>query len=81
MYIIQRNLTKLLIRQAQRNFAVSLLQNIHSDPKYFLKYIRSKQKSYISTVYQIERPDGTPTNGDEETVNIMNNFYIFRGYE
>ena len=40
-YVVQRNLTKSLIRQAQRNFEVSLFQNIHGDPKSFYKYIRS----------------------------------------
>ena len=65
-YVVQRNLTKSLIRQAQRNFEESLFQNIRSDPKSFYKYIRSKQK-VKSTVYRIERPDGTPANGDEKT--------------
>ena len=43
-YAHQRNLTKAKIREAQRNYEKSLVDNLHVNPRPFYSYIKSKQK-------------------------------------
>ena len=43
-YAHQRNLTKATIREAQRNYEKSLVDNLHVNPGPFYSYIKSKQK-------------------------------------
>ena len=73
-YTSKRNQVKHMIRSAQVQYDESLIQKLSSNPNALYGYVRDKSK-VKSKIGQLERSDGTLTTGDEETVEVLNNFF------
>jgi len=73
-YTSKRNQVKHMIRSAQAQYDESLIQKLSSNPNALYGYVRDKSK-VKSKIGQLERSDGTLTTGDEETVEVLNNFF------
>ena len=73
-YAHQRNLTKAKIREAQRNYEKSLVDNLHVNPRPFYSYIKSKQK-VKDTIGHLRKDDGSFTESNNEAATILNSCF------
>ena len=73
-YALKRNQVKSLITSAKVQHDKLLIQNLTSNPKALYGYVRDKSKVKTS-IGQLEKPDGLLTDGENEAVGVLNNFF------
>ena len=73
-YKIARNTVTAKLRQAQYEYEQNLAAKIKTDNTLFWKYVSSKT-STKSNVDSLKKPDGTLTATDQETANILNEYF------
>ena len=72
--VLKRNQVKSMITSAKAQYDEILIQNFTSNPKALYGYIRDKNKVKTS-IGQLEKPDGTLTDGDNEVVEVLSDFF------
>ena len=73
-YALKRNQVKSLITSAKVQHDKLLIQNLTSNPKALYGYVRDKSKVKTS-IGQLQKPDGLLTDGENEAVGVLNNFF------
>ena len=73
-YAHQRNLVKSKIRKAQLDYEEHLLAKLHSNPKAFYSYVKSKQK-VKHFIPHLQCSDGQFADSDHENAEILASFF------
>ena len=73
-YKIARNAAISELRKSKYSYEKDLAAKIKTDSKLFWSYVRSKTKTKSNTG-QLEMPDGSYTNEDNEKAEILNNYF------
>ena len=73
-YVSKRNQVKSMIKSAKVRYDKFLIQTLTSNPKALYGYIRDKNKVKTS-IGQLEKSDGSLTDGDNEVVETLNHFF------
>ena len=73
-YVIQRNKTTRICRNARIKYERLLIDTFKDNPKKFYGYIRKQQKVKVG-VTKLETADGSQTKTDEETANELCDFF------
>ena len=69
-----RNLVTHELRRAKYQKEKNIAENIKTDSKQFWSYVRSKSKTK-TTITQLQREDDTETQNDEETAQLLNEYF------
>ena len=71
---VKRNQVKSMISSAKARHDKILIQNLTTNPKALYGYVRDKNKVKTS-IGQLEKLDGSLTNGEKEVVEVLNDFF------
>ena len=74
-YKIARNAAIPELRKSKYSYEKDLAVKIKTDSRLFWSYVRSKIKTK-SNIGQLETPDGSCTNEDNEKAKILNNYFV-----
>ena len=72
-YVIQRNLVKSKVRNAQISYEDHLINNMKINPKAFYSYVKCKQK-VRSSISPLGKSDCSLTATNQEAVNLLVSF-------
>ena len=73
-YKKQNNKTRQTVRKAQADYENQLMKEFKTKPKQFYSYVRDKQKVKVG-VTQLEKEDGSRTESDRETADLLSEFF------
>lgn len=72
---MSRNHVVSVLRLTKYRYEKGLAAKIKHDSKLFWKYVRSKTKT-LTKVSKLETTDGSLTEKDEETANVLNQYFF-----